>query len=37
VRGGVRAALLLRDNCCHRRTIERAYTEALGGGAGATC
>ncbi|HWY72063.1 MAG TPA: cardiolipin synthase ClsB [Burkholderiaceae bacterium] len=29
VRGGVRAALLLRDNLLHRRTIERAYTEAL--------
>ncbi len=28
-RGGVRAALLLRDNLLHRRTIERAYTEAL--------
>jgi cardiolipin synthase len=25
----VRAALLLRDNLLHRRTIERAYTEAL--------
>jgi cardiolipin synthase len=29
IRGGVRAALLLRDNLLHRRTIERAYTEAL--------
>ncbi|HEX4585100.1 MAG TPA: cardiolipin synthase ClsB [Burkholderiaceae bacterium] len=29
LRGGVRAALLLRDNLLHRRTIERAYTEAL--------
>jgi cardiolipin synthase A/B len=29
VRGGVRAALLLRDNLLHRRTIERAYVEAL--------
>ncbi len=29
VPGGVRAALLLRDNLLHRRTIERAYTEAL--------
>jgi len=28
-RGGVRAALLLRDNLLHRRTIERAYLEAL--------
>jgi cardiolipin synthase len=28
--GGVRAALLLRDNLLHRRTIERAYTQALG-------
>jgi cardiolipin synthase A/B len=27
--GDVRAALLLRDNLLHRRTIERAYTEAL--------
>ena len=27
--GGMRAALLLRDNLLHRRTIERAYTEAL--------
>jgi len=27
--GGVRAALLLRDNLLHRRTIERAYTQAL--------
>jgi cardiolipin synthase len=27
--GSVRAALLLRDNLLHRRTIERAYTEAL--------
>jgi cardiolipin synthase len=27
--GGVRAALLLRDNLLHRRTIERAYMEAL--------
>ncbi|HYM27423.1 MAG TPA: cardiolipin synthase ClsB [Steroidobacteraceae bacterium] len=27
--GKVRAALLLRDNLLHRRTIERAYTEAL--------
>jgi cardiolipin synthase len=26
---GVQAALLLRDNLLHRRTIERAYTEAL--------
>jgi cardiolipin synthase len=26
---GVRAALLLRDNLLHRRSIERAYTEAL--------
>jgi cardiolipin synthase len=31
VRGGVRAALLLRDNLLHRRTIERAYIEALAG------
>ena len=29
VRGGVRAALLLRDNLLHRRTIERSYMEAL--------
>jgi cardiolipin synthase A/B len=29
IRGGVRAALLLRDNLLHRRTIERAYIEAL--------
>jgi cardiolipin synthase A/B len=29
IRGGVRAALLLRDNLLHRRTIERAYMEAL--------
>ena len=29
VRGDVRAALLLRDNLLHRRTIERAYLEAL--------
>ncbi len=27
--GGARAALLLRDNLLHRRSIERAYTEAL--------
>jgi cardiolipin synthase len=27
--GGLRAALLLRDNLLHRRTIERAYMEAL--------
>lgn len=30
IRGGVRTALLLRDNLLHRRTIERAYMEALG-------
>ena len=29
VRGGVRAALLVRDNLLHRRTIERTYVEAL--------
>jgi cardiolipin synthase len=29
IQGGVRAALLLRDNLLHRRTIERAYMEAL--------
>ena len=29
VRGGVRAALLVRDNLLHRRTIERTYIEAL--------
>jgi cardiolipin synthase len=28
---GVRASLLLRDNLRHRRTIERAYLEAIGG------
>jgi cardiolipin synthase len=27
--GGVRAALMLRDNLLHRRSIERAYTAAL--------
>jgi cardiolipin synthase len=29
VRGGVHAALLVRDNLLHRRTIERTYIEAL--------
>jgi cardiolipin synthase len=29
VRGGVRAALLVRDNLLHRRTIERTYIDAL--------
>ncbi|MFN3565036.1 MAG: cardiolipin synthase ClsB, partial [Burkholderiaceae bacterium] len=31
---GVRASLLLRDNLRHRRTIERAYLEAIGGARG---